>query len=177
MNDLHTIERLAGQYADAHALLAASVVELNAEIDTLKRLRLARIRRHVRAAAGCRDGLRAAIEAAPALFSRPRTRVLAGVKVGYAKQRGKVAIGDEGAVIGRIRKLLPDAQAQLLVRVRENVHKPAVYDLVAADLKRLGIRIADDEDIIVIRATDTAVDKLVEALLADAERLDDEERA
>ncbi len=172
MNDLHSMELLAGQYADSHAMLAESVERLNAEIEEFKRRRLPQIRRHVRATAGCRDKLRAAIESAPALFSRPRTRVLAGVKVGYAKQRGKVMIDDEAAVIGRIRKLLPAAQAQLLVRVRESVHKPAVYDLVAADLKRLGIRIADDEDVVVIRSTDSDVDKLVEALLIEAERLD-----
>ncbi len=90
MNDLHGLESLAGQYADAHESLVESVAGLNTEIEALKRRRLPAIRRHVRATAVCHDVLRAEIAASREMFKRPRTRVLAGVKIGLAKQRGKV---------------------------------------------------------------------------------------
>ena len=85
------------------------------------------------------------------------------------KKRGKVVIDDESAVIARIRKLLPEEQAELLIRVRESVDRNAVCDLSAADLKRLGIRIADDEEVVIIKSVSSSLDRLVDALLKDTE--------
>ncbi len=170
---MEKIQAKAAYYADYRSVLSAQVAALQGEIETLKRAHMDEIRRLVRHASEAKDMLRIEISAAPELFVRPRTQVMSGIKCGYAKQRGKVEMTDEAAVIRRIRTLLPSEQAELLVRVRENVHKPAVYDLTAADAKRLGIRIADDEDVVVIRPTDSEVDKLVAALLDDAERMED----
>jgi hypothetical protein len=44
-----------------------------------------------------------------------------------------------------------------------------VYDLTAADLKRLGIRVTDDSDVPVIKVADSDIDKMVDALLGDFE--------
>ncbi len=57
--------------------------------------------------------------------------------------------------------------------MRESVDLNAVSDLTGADLKRLGIRIEADTEAVVIKPTDSEVDKLVEALLADAERIEE----
>ncbi|MCR6497388.1 hypothetical protein LJB71_14990 [Thermomonas sp. S9] len=70
-------------------------------------------------------------------------------------------------MIERIRRLLPAEQAALLIRVREAVHKPAVYDLTAGDLKRLGIRIEDDCDVVVVKDVAGELDRMLERLLAD----------
>lgn len=164
---LEHIAQLAYEYSVAHEALADSVTALNSEIEALKRRNLASLRQRVRVAAEARASLAEAIRAAPELFENPRMRVLAGVKLGIVKSRGKVEFDDEAAVIERIRRLVPAEQAELLIRVSERVHKPAVYDLSGTDLKRLGIRITDDGDQIVIRPADSEVDKLVEALLGD----------
>ena len=77
----------------------------------------------------------------------------------------QVTFADEAATINRIRQQLPTAQAELLIKRTEKVHKPGVYDLTAADLKRLGITIDADSDEVVIKPIDGEIDKLVDALL------------
>lgn len=173
MSDLTQVQDCAMQYAREREQLADVVQTLQGEIEALQRRRLPAIRRRVGRAAEAKDRLRAAIEAVKDGFRRPRTQVFSGIRCGYAKQKGQVVIDDEPATIARMRKLLPADQSELLIRVKESVHKPGVYDLTAADLKRLGIRITDAGDAIVIKPTDGAVDKIVAALLKDAEHLAD----
>lgn len=173
MTTLNDIEQLAERYAKARRTLSSTVTELQQRIEAIKAEYIDAIRHEVGVAAEAHDELRAAIEAAPQLFDKPRTRVLSGVKVGITKQRGQVEMDDESKVIERIRTLLPAEQAELLIRVRESVQKSAVYDLTAADLKRLGIRITDDCDQVLIKPADSEVDKLVNSLLKDAERIEE----
>jgi hypothetical protein len=175
--DLYEIEELTAQYSEARGKLAELVGVLHAEIEAAKRRRIAAIKRAVAATADKHAALHAAVDGAHELFGKPRTRTFHGVKVGMQKQRGQVVIDDEERTIARARDLLPEDQVELLVRVRESVHKPAVYDLVASDLKRLGIKIEDDTDAVVIRPTDRDVDKMVDALLKDAERIEEEQAA
>ncbi len=177
MTTMQAIEEKTRVYADARDLLAARVQMLQEQIEQAKRAALPAIRKAVQAATEARDRLEADLQAAPELFKRPRTQTFAGVRVGYTKQKGKVAIADEDATIARIRKHLPDDQAELLIRVKESVDKTAVYNLEARDLKRLGITITDDTDAVVIKATDTEVDKLVNALLMDSEQVEAEAAA
>lgn len=175
--DLNEIEVLADAYSAAREKLADLVNELQAEIEDAKRRRIAAIKRAVAMTADRYAELHAAVDDGRELFTKPRTRTFHGVKVGLQKQRGEVVIDDEERTIARIRELLPKDQAELLVRVKESVHKPAVYDLIAQDLKRLGIKVENDTDAIVIKPADRDVDKLVNALLKDAERIDEEQAA
>lgn len=166
--NMQQIETLTATYATERDALAALVTEMNDAIEKVKRARLAAIKQAVQKARQAQADLKAAIEDGKSLFDKPRTRVLHGVKVGIIKQRGTVEFDDEAKVIARIRAKLPRDQAELLIRVRESVHKPAVYDLAVSDLKRLGIRISADCDAVVIKSVDSEVDKLVSALLAEA---------
>jgi arsenate reductase-like glutaredoxin family protein len=168
MATMQEIERLTADYAAAYEALAAAVMEHEEAKRELARRALPRIRKLVIAEKERRAALGAAIEASPELFTRPRTVTLHGVRVGYMKAKGRIVWDDEAAVIARIRKLLPEAQAELLIRVKESVHKPAVYDLTAGDLKRLGIQIEGDGDEVLIRSAAGEVDKLIEALLKEA---------
>lgn len=168
------IEQYASKYAIARNFLAKHVQDLQAEIEAARRKRIADIKAAVSVAAGCHSTLSNSIEQRPDLFEKPKTVVIDGIRLGYRKQKGKVEFDDEEAVISRIRKLVPADQVELLIRVKETVDKEAVVDLTVADLKRLGIRVTDDEDVVHIKATDGDVDKLVKALLADAEKMDGE---
>ncbi len=171
--ELKDIEGLAELYATRRRVLAEIVSTLEEQIAQLKRRYLPAIRSAVATTADAHDRLQASIKASPELFVKPRTRTLSGVKVGMTKQKGKVVIDDEEKTIERIRKLLPEEQVELLINTKESVSKTAVYDLTAADLKRLGIRIEADTDAVVIRPVDGEVDKLVDALLKDAERIEE----
>lgn len=164
---LHEIESLARAYADAYAELSDDVAVLENSIRELKRKMLPRIKRAAEKAAEAKQTLTAAVEATPSLFAKPRTRLFHGIKVGFTKQKGTVELGDEAGVIRRIRRLLPEEQAELLIRTQESVHKPAVYDLSVEDLKRLGISITNDSDRVVVKVADSDIEKMVDALLKD----------
>lgn len=177
MTTLADIEKNTRAYAEARAFLTGVIAELQAELERVKHPVLPVIRKAVGRTAEAHARLKAALEDAPELFTKPKTLTIEGVRVGYMKQKGKVVIADEDKTIKRIREQLPAEQAELLIRVRESVHKPAVYDLTAADLKRLGIAITDDEEVPIIKPVDGEVDKLVNALLAEAEASAEEQAA
>lgn len=172
MSTLAEIEQQAAEYAAARAALTDRVAILQAEIDALTRREMPCIRQAVEAAASHHDLLHHAIEAAPDLFEKPRTQIFSGIRCGYMTGKARVEIPDEAETIRRIRAQLPADQAQLLIAVSERVDKRAVADLTAADLKRLRIRVEPGADDIVIKPTDSAVDKIVAALLKDAERIE-----
>ena len=165
------LEQLANSLANARATLAGFVSGLQSDIDAAKKKHLPTIRRSVAAVKDQRAALLAAIEANPGLFDKPRSMTLYGLRFGYQKNKGEVIFDDEAKVVGRIRAQLPQDQVELLIRITEKIHKPAVYDLTAADLKRLGIRIENDGDGPFVRDTTSEIDKLVSALLKDDEEV------
>lgn len=164
---LSIIETLTKRYAEARAGLSARVGELQAELDALKRKRLLGIKTALAHAAEAEAALRTAIEAAPHLFVRPKTLVLHGVKIGFRKAPGKLVWDDADQVVALIKRHLPD-QADVLIVTKETPSKPALAQLPAADLKRLGVRVIETGEEVLVAPTDSEVDKLVDALLKDA---------
>lgn len=165
MSTLKDIEALAEEYAASYRELEGAWQALEDGIRHLKRKMVPVIRQAVERAALRKAVLAAAVAEAPEHFERPRTQVLAGVKLGFQKRRGQVAIDDEAATIRRMRELLPRDQAELLIRVKESVYRNAVLDLSAADLKRLGIRIEADTDEVVVKIAGEDIERMVDALL------------
>ncbi len=167
MATMQEIDRLAQEYAAAREVLAGTKLAIDEETAALKRKYLSRVRRLVEAGKAASAALSAAIAASPELFQRPRTVIMHGVRLGIVKSRGELAWDDEAQVIRRIRQQLPSDQAELLIRVKESVAKAAVYDLSAVDLKRLGIRIEGDGDVVTIKDAAGDLDKWLDALLAE----------
>jgi hypothetical protein len=167
MTTLSDIDRRARLYADARENLAAIVTALTGAIETLKRDALPDIKRAVARAAEHHDALAALIESAPEFFAKPKTLTLHGIRVGYAKAKGKIEWDDADAVVAAIQRYLPD-QAEALIRWTARPLREAINQLDVADLKRIGCRVVDTGDQIVIKPVDSEVDKLVDALLKDA---------
>lgn len=168
--DMGAIEKLTKDYADARGALSDVVAILNTHLELLKRKHLKDIKRRVAVAAEKQAELKAAIEAAPELFDKPKTQIFHGVKVGYRKGSGKIEWEDDAVLVERIRKLFLKSQADLLIQTKEKPIAKALQDLDAADLKRLGVTVEDTGEVVVIKPTDSDVDKLVTALLKDAEK-------
>jgi hypothetical protein len=164
---LETISKQAEVYAKVRTLLADKVTALESAMAALRREYMPGIRQGVARAAEAEDALRALIDAHPECFAKPKTRVIAGVKLGFGKGKGKLDFDDADAVVARIKKHLPD-QADVLIRLKETPVKDALAQLPAADLKKLGVTLAEAGDQIVIKPVDSDVDKLVDALLKDA---------
>ncbi len=165
---LHQIESFTKAFADEHSELSDLIRALNDEIDRSKRRRLAEIKRLVARCAEKHDTLKSAIEAEPDLFVKPRTYVFHGIKVGFQKGKGGIEWSDVDRVVELIHKHFTDDEAATLLHITEKPDKEMLEKLPAADLKKLGCEIVDAGDVVVIKPTDTEVDKIVNALLKDA---------
>lgn len=176
---LEKIESLAKQHAADRAQLGDRMRSLQEEIDSCKRRRLPGIKAALSAAKDSRLRLHALISEAPGEFVKPRTRILHGIKLGFAKGRGVLRFSHRADLVIRlIRKHFPD-KADVLIRTTEAPVKKALQQLPAVDLKKIGGAIQGTGDVVVIEPADSELDKLVDALLGEPnEQLgDDEEEA
>lgn len=167
MTQLTDIEVCAKAFAEARAKVSEIVVELNGGIKALKRDHMPSLKRAIARAAEKHEQLKAQIEAAPELFTKPRTVIFHGVKVGFQKGKGGITFDDAEQVVKLIRKHFPDL-ADALIVTKESPAKDALAQLTVAELKKIGCAVVDAGDAIVIRPTDSEVDKLVDALLKGA---------
>lgn len=167
MPTLLEIEARAKLYAEARASLAETVSSLNAGIEALKRGAMPDIKRAISRASTHHDRLRALIEESKGLFAKPKTRVFCGIKCGFAKGKGKLQYKDADQVVKLIKKHFPE-QADVLITTIEKPAKDALNNLPASDLKKLGIEVVDGGEAIYIKPSDSAVDKMVDALLDEA---------
>lgn len=166
MTTLGQIEDFTRQFAEARKALAGEVEELEAEISLLKKKHMPRIKKYVENAAEKKARLHSAIEDAPEFFKQPRTFILHGIRVGYMKGKGELVWENKEQVCKLIHKHFPEL-AETLIKITETPVKTALAQLNGLELKKLGVTVMETGDEIVIRATDTEVDKLVEALLKD----------
>ena len=165
-----THEALAGlaeEYASAVLARQGLVTAIRNRLAQVAAELAPALREALAAERDCRDTLAAAVEGAPHMFARPRTRTVHGVRYGWQTGKAKIEIPDEAETIKRIERL-PEGQGELLLQRKVSVYKPACLDLTAGDLRRLGIRQITGEDSVIVKVVDDATDKLVDALLADA---------
>lgn len=166
MATLKDIENLTQKYADARGALESEVKELQAELEQVRRSYVKAIAKLADRVLERRAELFAALESAPELFVKPRSLVVAGIRVGFEKGKGKVEYTDADKVVALIERHLPE-QAELLVITEKKPNKQAILKLPAADVKRIGCTISGTGDAVIIKDAAGEVDKLVAALLAE----------
>ena len=164
MATLIEIEAQTKVYADAREKLSVEVGTLTEQMEKLKRTHLSAIKRRVAAAKDARAALANMIEQSPALFEKPRSITIHGVKVGFQKGKGKIEFDDVDQVVKLIKKNFPK-QFDTLVKTTHKPIKDALQNLAAGDLKKLGITVEESGDVVLIKDATGEVDKLVSALL------------
>ena len=167
---MNEIERLTAEYARRRDDLRETVDAAQKEMDRVKRSHRAALRRRAGAAADVRAVLLAAIEAGKELFAKPRTRLLSGIRVGWFKRPDRIEVEDESAAIAAIRRKLSAEQADQLIQARERLNRRALRELSARDLMRIGVEAVMDVEEPIAKPADSAIDKLVDALLEGAEQ-------
>lgn len=165
---LASIEVLTTRYSTARKLLAQEVAELNDEIEALKRKRMGRIKQWLGRAADHYAALDHAIKASPQLFDKPKTQTFAGIKVGYRKGTGGIDWADDAKVVALIEKHFTKPQAELLIKTTKKPIAKALADLDVADLKKIGCTVEATGEVVFIKPTDSAVDKIINALMKEA---------
>jgi hypothetical protein len=163
---LTDIEQLTRKYADAREELSDLLRAMNEKLEQVKRATLPRILELVNRTAEREANLRAALKGAPDLFTRPRTCIFHGVKVGYQKGKGVLDIPDVDRTVEKIKTLLENPANFL--RIVETPDKQALAQLPLADLRKLGCTLTETGDQVVIKPVDGEVDKIVNALLREA---------
>jgi hypothetical protein len=164
---INRVEKRARHYADVRSELASVMGELNEKIDALTREKLPFLKTLAPRAAEKHADLEAALSVAPHLFEKPRTVVLHGIKVGFRKNEGRLEFDDADAVVKRIQQLLDMPDRYLRTVTQPN--KETLANLSCADLKRLGCRLIETSDSIVIKPVAGDIDKKIQALLKGAE--------
>jgi hypothetical protein len=171
---LSEIEKLAREFSNARTILRDRVEGLNDGITALKKRYLPGIRNAVDQAKEKHANLSDSITDSPELFIKPRTMTLFGIRFGIEKQKGKLSWDDKGVVVKLIKKLFPDSW-ETYIKVKEDPMKKTLATLPSADLKKLGIQVTETGDAVVIKPTDSEVDKLVDALLNEKKEIEEEE--
>lgn len=169
MAELKEIEGMAKAYAGARDSLGDRVRALEEEVAAARRKHLPGIKRAAEGAANNKAKLEALVEDSPSLFKRPRTLVIHGIRVGFKKGRGEVQFDDKTRVVALIRRHLPE-KFEDLVKVVETPLKAALMRLSTAELGRIGARLEETGDQVVVNPADSEIDKLVDALLAENEQ-------
>ena len=169
MSSLAVIEQATKAYADKRGLLILKIELLNTEIEELKRKHLGEIKALAGETANAKGHLEAIIDSSRSLFVKPRSIVIAGIKVGLKKGSGKIEFADEELVIKRIKKMFPkEDEREIYIKVTEKLRKKPLEDLDAATLKKLGVTLEGTDDVVLIKATDSDVDKLIGAILKES---------
>lgn len=166
MSNMEQVEAATKTYAAARTELGTRLRRLTDLQERIKRRYLQGIKNALGKFTDAHDTLRATLVGNQALFVKPKTRVFDNVKVGFQKERGKIKVADEAKTIALIKKLFPEQQ-ELLIDTKEKASKSALGSLAANDLKRLGVTVTEDSDQPFIKATDSAIDKLIDALIND----------
>ena len=167
MNKIEVIQAKARVFSESRASVAAIVSELNGKVEALKRETMPKLKKAIGRAAEHQAELNALIEKNPELFTRPKTVIFSGIKLGYQKGKGSLEFNSAESVIKLIRKHFPE-KAEVLIETKESPVKTELAKLPAADLKRLGCTLVGTGDAVLIKPADSDVDKLVDALLKGA---------
>lgn len=159
------IEAAAQHYANARAALADRVNAFEIAQRTLLAQWLPIIKERAAKAADKQAGLKALIEAHPALFVEPRTLTIHGIKFGFQKGKGQIEWDDADKVVERLRAHFTKQQVEAFLDVKTTPRKSALLCVEAGTLKKLGCTLTGTDDQVVIKASDSEVDKLVARLL------------
>lgn len=162
---IEAIDTAAGTYAKARELLAERCMRLEAEVQVIRNRFLPGIKSAAAIAADAQGDLSSEITRHPDLFVKPRTMTLHGIKLGYQKGKGKITWDDDDKVIAAIRRHFAQDLADTLIAKIEQPVKNALAQLPAAELRKLGVTVEEAGDQIVIKASDSEIDKLVARIL------------
>lgn len=172
MKTVRELDNIAKDYADSRQVLSDRVQALEDEIEAVKRKYMPTIRHAANKARTMNEKLAQAIEESRDLFKSPKTMTIHGIKFGLQKSKDDINWEDEQQVIKRIKKLMV-SQIDVLVNTKESLHKTALKQLSPADLKKIGIVIVEGSEQVLIKDTNSEIDKLVKKLLDEEKALEE----
>ena len=172
MTTLADIQKQAEKLSQARDALTGHLRALQVEVDAAKAAALPDIRAIARRISKQHTELQQAIRANPALFVKPRTYVIDGLKFGMQKKVGTLQWEDDQKLCERIHhlvaeKALTSEQERMLIATTEKPVAKTIEALEGKLLKRLGITLGQDVDEPLIKSVDGEIEKAVNAVIKD----------
>jgi len=163
------IEKTTREYAAAEDALEEKALELREAIERLKREHMPAIKRALERAGETHTLLFHTIEDNPELFQRPKSRLVAGVVIGFRKQRDTLEWAGDEQLAEAIEKQLP-ALYPSLVEVKRKPVRDALKLLQPEQLQALGVAYDRGRDKVIIESANSEIEKWIRAIAAEAER-------
>jgi len=169
MATMFEIDKKTADYAAMHQVLRDRMMELEDEVCKVRKKLLPGIRRAASNTAEMKAELIGMIDGSREHFDAPKTRIFHGVKIGLQKGKGKLTWDDDELVVKLIKKHFPEESWDVLIKTTEKPRKDGLNGLDVKDLRRVGVT-ADETGVqVVVKPTDSEIDKLVNALLKETE--------
>ena len=165
---LKNIDRQAKELADSRRSLQDRLSDREKTIALIKLQFLPGIKLNALTVAKKQAELEAMIADSPELFKRPRTLTLHGIKVGFKKAKGTLKWKSAAQVLKLIKKHFK-GKADTLIKTTEKPNKAALINLDVKDLKKLGVTVTRTGDEVVVKSTESDIDKFIDALLKEKE--------
>jgi len=161
---LNEIEPLCAGYDAECVKLEDLIAGLESDLEAIKQKHLPVLKRQARVVANREAELHSAVETSPGLFSKPRTMVLHGTKIGFGNSIGSIAFEDEDEVVRLIEKH-QSGRLEELVKTTKTPRKDALRTLTEAELAKLGCKIDGAGDVIIVKRVAGDVEKLINKLI------------
>ncbi len=158
------LDGLCRRYSEKRRRLRDALQAMEHELSVIRRRHTSTIQQLAQTSSELVENLRKEVAANPELFVRPRSMTLHGIQIGFAKGSGKIDWDDDDQVVERIEKLFPDRVDQLI----RTVKKPSSAGLELLDAKelaRLGARVEDTGDMVIVRSKDGEIDKAIKKII------------
>ena len=158
------LEPLCADYDIACVELEILIAQLESDLEIAKQKHLPGLKRQAAKLAAREADLYSAVEAAPELFVKPKTLIIAGTKIGWANSIGAVEIEDDDYTVTQVRKLLPE-RFDALVKTKYTPRKDSLRELNEKDLGKLGCVVTGAGPVVVVKRVSGDVEKLINKLI------------
>lgn len=165
MNEL--VELATAHSADRTALQLA-VMAMQEEMEEVKRRYFPALSDLVGACAKSHLPLMAMLSQAERLFVRPKSVVVDQVQIGFETKERKIEVKDEQAIICQIKASVDSDLVPTLVATEESLRLSALKAFDDETLMGLGIAVKPATNRPFVRAINTKVSKLVDAMVTEA---------
>ena len=161
---LNQIEPLCASYDLECVKLEDMIGGLEADLEAVKQKHLAALKRQARVVANREAELHSAVEVSAGLFTKPRTHIMHGTKVGMASSIGSVVFEDEAQVVKLVEKHFKNRFDEL-VKTEHTPRKDSLRQLTMAELAKLGCAVDGAGEVVIVKRVAGDVEKLINKLI------------
>jgi hypothetical protein len=163
--NLAQIELRCGSYDVESAKLEEQIGALETDLEAVKQKHIKGLKRQAAVVANLEAELHSAVERSPALFVKPRTITVHGVKVGFTFSNGKLVWDCEDATVVDLIKQEFGRSAGAYLITEEKPRKDMLKTLEPEKLKKIACRIDGEGDVVIVKRVAGDVEKLINKLI------------